>query len=96
MTTWDREQLPTGDEKVRAVREMFDAVAPRYDRVNRIMTFRMDVGWRRRAVRSLSLAGGSVVLDIAAGTGDLCVTLHARCARAVGAQHAERHVDADR
>ena len=75
MKTWDREQLPTGDEKVRAVREMFDAVAPRYDRVNRIMTLRMDVGWRRRAVRSLSLAGGSVVLDIAAGTGDLCIDL---------------------
>ena len=34
---------------------MFDAIAPRYDLVNRIMTFRLDVRWRRRAVRSLSL-----------------------------------------
>ena len=35
---------------------MFDAIAPRYDLVNRIMTFRLDVRWRRRAVRSLGAA----------------------------------------
>jgi demethylmenaquinone methyltransferase/2-methoxy-6-polyprenyl-1,4-benzoquinol methylase len=64
--------LPEGEEKVRAVRTMFDSIAPRYDLVNRIMTFRMDVGWRRRTVRSLALAPGSVVLDLACGTGDLC------------------------
>jgi demethylmenaquinone methyltransferase/2-methoxy-6-polyprenyl-1,4-benzoquinol methylase len=73
--TWDRDELPTGDDKVRAVREMFDAVAPRYDRVNRLMTFRMDVGWRRRSVRALGLGPGSSVLDLAAGTGDLCIDL---------------------
>ena len=37
---------------------MFDAIAPRYDLVNRIMTFRMDVGWRRKTVRSLGLGAG--------------------------------------
>jgi len=73
--TWDRDELPTGDEKVRAVRDMFDAIAPRYDLVNRVMTFRMDVGWRRKAVRSLGLAAGSTVLDLASGTGDLCIDL---------------------
>src|SRR5262249_26033235 len=69
--------LPKGDDKVRAVRSMFDAIAPRYDLVNRIMTFRMDVGWRRRAVRSLALPRGSVVVDLACGTGDLCRELGA-------------------
>jgi demethylmenaquinone methyltransferase/2-methoxy-6-polyprenyl-1,4-benzoquinol methylase len=64
--------LPQGEEKVAAVRSMFDAIAPRYDLVNRIMTFRLDVGWRRRAVRSLALAEHSLVVDLAAGTGDLC------------------------
>ncbi len=64
--------LPQGDDKVRAVRGMFDAIAPRYDLVNRIMTFRMDVRWRRLAVRSLTLRPGSTVLDLACGTGDLC------------------------
>ena len=64
--------LPTGEAKVAAVRSMFDAIAPRYDLVNRLMTFRMDVGWRNRAIRSLRLRPGSVVLDLACGTGDLC------------------------
>jgi len=73
--TWDRTTLPEGEEKVRAVREMFDAIAPRYDLVNRIMTFRLDVRWRRRAVASLALEPGSVVVDLASGTGDLCVDL---------------------
>ena len=49
----DADHLPTGEDKARAVRAMFDAIAPRYDLVNRIMTFRMDVGWRRRTVRDL-------------------------------------------
>jgi demethylmenaquinone methyltransferase/2-methoxy-6-polyprenyl-1,4-benzoquinol methylase len=54
---------------------MFDAIAPRYDLVNRIMTFRLDVKWRRRAIRDLTLPRGSLVLDLASGTGDLCVDL---------------------
>lgn len=54
---------------------MFDAIAPRYDLVNRIMTFRLDVRWRRRTVRELKLPVGSLVLDLASGTGDLCVDL---------------------
>ncbi len=72
---WDRTTLPEGEEKQAAVREMFDAIAPRYDLVNRIMTFRLDVRWRRRAVRELRLPAGSRVLDLASGTGDLCIDL---------------------
>ena len=58
--------LPEGEEKARAVRAMFDAIAPRYDLVNRVMTFRMDVGWRRahgrraRAAQRLDRAGPRV------------------------------------
>src|SRR5687767_747237 len=77
--------LPQGEEKVTAVRAMFDAIAPRYDLVNRIMTFRLDVGWRRSAVRSLKLVRGSLVLDLAAGTGDLCRDLERGGYRALGA-----------
>ncbi|MEL0040568.1 MAG: ubiquinone/menaquinone biosynthesis methyltransferase [Ilumatobacter sp.] len=75
--SWDRDTLPEGDDKQRAVREMFDAIAPRYDLVNRIMTFRLDVRWRRRAIRDLALPAGSSVLDLASGTGDLCIDLAA-------------------
>jgi demethylmenaquinone methyltransferase / 2-methoxy-6-polyprenyl-1,4-benzoquinol methylase len=70
--SWDRDTLPEGTEKVTAVRDMFDAIAPRYDLVNRIMTFRLDTRWRRKAVRTLDLPAGSRVLDLASGTGDLC------------------------
>jgi demethylmenaquinone methyltransferase / 2-methoxy-6-polyprenyl-1,4-benzoquinol methylase len=72
---WDTDTLPQGDEKAAAVREMFDSIAPRYDLVNRIMTFRLDVRWRRKAVRLLALRPGSTVIDLASGTGDLCVDL---------------------
>jgi demethylmenaquinone methyltransferase/2-methoxy-6-polyprenyl-1,4-benzoquinol methylase len=76
--------LPTGDEKVAAVRDMFDRIAPRYDLVNRVMTFRMDVGWRRRTVRALRLPPGSRVADLACGTGDFCRDLAAARMRPVG------------
>lgn len=79
------EALPEGDEKVAAVRSMFDAIAPRYDLVNRVMTFRMDVRWRRRTVRSLGLPARSTVVDLACGTGDLCRELTAQGLRPVGA-----------
>ena len=72
MASAQTEPLPTGDEKVEAVRSMFDAIAPRYDLVNRLMTFRMDVGWRKKTIASLGLRPGSTVLDLACGTGDLC------------------------
>lgn len=72
MKSADVEPLPEGDEKVAAVRSMFDTIAPRYDLVNRVMTFRMDVRWRRHTIRELALPPGSVVLDLAAGTGDFC------------------------
>ncbi len=65
-------QLPQGEEKRKAVQAMFDTIAPRYDLVNRVMTFRMDVAWRRRTVADLGLAPGSVVVDLASGAGDLC------------------------
>jgi demethylmenaquinone methyltransferase/2-methoxy-6-polyprenyl-1,4-benzoquinol methylase len=51
---------------------MFDAIAPRYEFVNHLMTFGLDRRWRRRAVRDLRLPPASTILDIAAGTGDFC------------------------
>jgi demethylmenaquinone methyltransferase/2-methoxy-6-polyprenyl-1,4-benzoquinol methylase len=76
--------LPQGDEKRLAVRRLFDTISPRYDLVNRVMTFGMDVGWRRAAVASLRLPGRSLVADLACGTGDLCRELERRGYRAVG------------
>jgi demethylmenaquinone methyltransferase/2-methoxy-6-polyprenyl-1,4-benzoquinol methylase len=78
------EDLPLGQEKARTVREMFDRVAGRYDLVNRVMTFGLDVGWRRRTVRELRLPGRAIVADLACGTGDLCDELERSGYRAIG------------
>jgi demethylmenaquinone methyltransferase/2-methoxy-6-polyprenyl-1,4-benzoquinol methylase len=84
VTEMNSQQLPQGEEKVRAVRSMFDAIAPRYDLVNRVMTFRMDVGWRTRTVRDLGLPEGSLVADLACGTGDFCRELQKQGLRPIG------------
>jgi demethylmenaquinone methyltransferase/2-methoxy-6-polyprenyl-1,4-benzoquinol methylase len=75
---------------------MFDTIAPRYDMVNRIMTFRLDVRWRRRALRTLALAPDSRVLDLASGTGDLCVELLAAGLRPVSVDFSHGMLVADR
>jgi demethylmenaquinone methyltransferase/2-methoxy-6-polyprenyl-1,4-benzoquinol methylase len=76
--------LPEGEDKARVVQGLFDRIGPRYDLVNRVMTFGMDVGWRRRAVRDLRLPRGSLVFDLACGTGDLCRELERAGHRAAG------------
>lgn len=76
--------LPDADHKAEAVEAMFDRIAPRYDRLNRLLTFRLDVGWRRKAVASLALSPGATVLDIACGTGDLCRDLATAGYRPIG------------
>ena len=78
------EGLPEASEKARVVRGMFDRISARYDLVNRVMTFGMDVGWRRRTVSELRLPGNALVADLACGTGDLCDELLAGGYRAVG------------
>ncbi len=75
--------LPEGEDKVHAVGAMFDAIAPRYDLVNRVMTFRMDVAWRHKTLDSLDLPADASVLDIAAGTGDLCREMEKRALRPI-------------
>lgn len=69
--------LPTGEAKTELVRSMFDAIAPRYDLVNRTMTFGLDVRWRKQSLRALALPTGSTVLDLACGTGDFLKLLEA-------------------
>ena len=88
--------LPEGEEKTRAVRAMFDAIAPRYDLVNRIMTFRMDVGWRKRTVTDLALPPGAIVLDLASGTGDLSRELRGRDIEPISVDLSEGMLRADR
>jgi demethylmenaquinone methyltransferase/2-methoxy-6-polyprenyl-1,4-benzoquinol methylase len=76
--------LPQGDAKHDAVESMFDRLAPRYDRMNRIISLGLDRRWRQRTVDELDVARGARVLDLACGTGDLCRDLIARGCTAIG------------
>jgi len=76
--------LPTGKDKTVLVRSMFDAIAPRYNLVNRMMTFGLDVRWRKQSAEALGLAKGSVVLDLACGTGDFLSILRSKGLRPFG------------
>jgi len=59
--------------KAEAIEEMFDAVAPRYDLLNRVLSFGIDRYWRTRAVRLLADEQPARVLDVATGTADLAI-----------------------
>jgi demethylmenaquinone methyltransferase/2-methoxy-6-polyprenyl-1,4-benzoquinol methylase len=52
---------------------MFDAIAPRYDLLNHVLSAGLDVRWRGRAVTELRLRPGARVIDLCTGTGDLAV-----------------------
>lgn len=62
------------DKSSSRIREMFASIAPRYDLANRFLSMRSDVGWRKKVSRELIERPG-LVLDLAAGTGDLTVDL---------------------
>lgn len=55
--------------------DMFDAIAERYDLLNRILSLGQDQYWRKKAVKALQLDDASTVLDLATGTGDLAIMI---------------------
>lgn len=73
-----------GAGREHAVERMFDRVGRRYDLLNRLLTFGLDRRWRRRSVRLLDLPPGSVVADLACGTGDFCGELRLAGLEALG------------
>ncbi|MFL5779526.1 MAG: ubiquinone/menaquinone biosynthesis methyltransferase [Chloroflexota bacterium] len=70
MTERDGNRVPESD-----VTAMFDDIAPVYDRLNTILTFGADQGWRRAAVEATELRPGDAVADVACGTGKLTSAL---------------------
>lgn len=70
-------------EKGRAIRDMFDAIAPRYDFLNRLLSLGIDRRWRTFAVRKLQVPAGGMVLDVATGTGDVALEIASRTPQSV-------------
>jgi len=79
------------DKSGRAIRDMFGAVARRYDLLNHLLSAGLDRRWRRRAAAALRLppgppgSPGALVLDLCAGTGDQALALRRRGARVAAA-----------
>lgn len=63
------------EPKKEQVRTMFDRIAFRYDLLNRMLSFGIDTGWRRKLVRMVKAESPANVLDLATGTGDLAIML---------------------
>ena len=63
------------DSKKEQVRDMFDNIAPTYDRLNHILSINIDRLWRRRVVRIVRRLHPGHILDVATGTGDLAIAM---------------------
>ena len=57
------------------VRDMFDRIAPRYDLLNRLLSLRQDVRWRKKMVSKITVPDTGRVLDVACGTGDVLMEI---------------------
>ena len=57
------------------VSEMFDGISKEYDRMNRLITFGVDLKWRKRLINAVLALKPQRILDVATGTGDLAIAL---------------------
>ncbi len=60
-------------DKAAQVEQMFDNIAPTYDQLNHRLSWNIDRGWRRKAIRLLASHRPQTMLDIATGTGDFAI-----------------------
>jgi demethylmenaquinone methyltransferase/2-methoxy-6-polyprenyl-1,4-benzoquinol methylase len=65
-------------DKGEKIQQMFGAIAPRYDFLNKLLSFGIDRRWRTQAVRLLKYREGSRILDVATGTGDVALEIALR------------------
>lgn len=65
------------DKSRKKIEEMFDEIAPTYDKLNHLFTARSDILWRRKIVKYLKSSGRKFykIVDLATGTGDLTIEL---------------------
>lgn len=61
--------------KKEQVTQMFDTISGNYDNLNRVISFGIDVKWRKKVLKIVSDKKPNVILDIATGTGDLAILL---------------------
>ncbi len=65
----------TSRSKKEQVAEMFDTISGNYDGLNRVISFGIDVKWRKKVVKLVGKINPEKILDVATGTGDLAINL---------------------
>jgi demethylmenaquinone methyltransferase/2-methoxy-6-polyprenyl-1,4-benzoquinol methylase len=70
-----KESLSMRDKELPFIQNMFDKIAPKYDLLNRLLSLRQDVAWRRQLVLALCPQENDLILDVACGTGDVALTI---------------------
>ena len=65
----------SGLNKKEQVTQMFDTISEEYDGLNRVISFGIDIKWRKKVVKLVSETQPKTILDVATGTGDLAIAL---------------------
>jgi|TARA_B100000809_G_C15138296_1_gene531665 demethylmenaquinone methyltransferase/2-methoxy-6-polyprenyl-1,4-benzoquinol methylase len=72
---------------------MFDGIASTYDLLNRLITFRMDIRWRKQVSKIVHKKNPKNILDVATGTGDLAIELSHSHAKIIGIDISQNMLD---
>ena len=81
------------DKELPFIQNMFDNIAPKYDLLNRLLSLRQDVFWRRQLVLALRPQENDLILDVACGTGDVALAIcqtKVPCIKVIGMDFAPR------
>ena len=73
----------SGLGKKEQVAQMFDTISGNYDGLNRVMTFGIDIKWRKKVLELVAAKNPDTILDIATGTGDLAILMSATNAKEI-------------
>jgi demethylmenaquinone methyltransferase / 2-methoxy-6-polyprenyl-1,4-benzoquinol methylase len=85
-----RTYFEAGEQRSARVRELFAAIAPRYDLINDLQSFGLHRRWKRRVIQLARPQPGLLGLDLCCGTGDLALALARQGVRVIGLDASER------
>ena len=69
------EFIHTGKDKKKFVEKMFDDISSNYDFLNRLLSFGIDIYWRKKLIQTMDIKDGQHIIDIATGTGDVAFAI---------------------
>src|SRR6478672_5126338 len=73
-----------GEHRAERVEDLFETIAPQYDRINDLQSFWMHRVWKRRLLKMAGVTPGERALDVCCGTGDIAAALAKAGAQTIG------------